>query len=166
MSFLDDYEPVADRLARFWQDHPSGRVSTELVSRSDTEWVFRAAIYRDVADLEPFATGYAHEQVTARGVNATSACECGETSALGRALANGSYSSKQRPSREEMAKTQRARPKPEPVAKPAAGLDDLKRRVGQLSAEQRAALKSQFGWPPSDLDAFVAVVDAYETETF
>lgn len=108
MSFLDDYEPVETRLARFWGEHPGGRVSTELVRLDPGELVvFSAALYRELADETPFATGFAHEVPGEGNVNRTSALENCETSAIGRALANGGYAPKgQRPSREEMAKTQ------------------------------------------------------------
>lgn len=106
MSFnLADYEPVADRLARFWTDHPSGRVITHLMSREDKVVTFKATVWFDRTEIEATATGWASEIESERGVNATSALENCETSAIGRALANCNYATKgQRPSREEMAK--------------------------------------------------------------
>lgn len=110
---LQGYEPVADRLSRFWADNPNGRVVTELLSSieqlSSDGVLIRASVWRDASDERPTATGYAHEHVSARGVNATSAVENCETSAVGRALANLNYAPKgaaARPSREEMAATQ------------------------------------------------------------
>jgi len=104
---LADYEPVEIRLARFWEDHPNGRVLTDLIHHGDGQFIFRAMLYRE-GETQPFATGYAEEQVTQRGVNQTSACENGETSSVGRALAQAGYAPKgKRPSREEMAKVER-----------------------------------------------------------
>src|SRR5438045_3340284 len=110
MSFLDDYEPVEKRIAAFWKDHPAGRINTDLVSHENGEWIFKAAVLLPRGDegaVYMASTGYAHEVETQRGVNSTSACENCETSAIGRALANLGYAAKRRPSREEMAKTQR-----------------------------------------------------------
>jgi hypothetical protein len=62
-------------------------------------------IYLRMLDGVAWATGYAEETVTSRGVNQTSALENCETSAIGRALANAGYAPKgKRPSREEMSK--------------------------------------------------------------
>ena len=30
MGFMDNYEPVADRIAKFWEKHPNGRIHTEI----------------------------------------------------------------------------------------------------------------------------------------
>ena len=56
-------------------------------------------------DIKAWTTGLAYELVSDRGVNSTSALENGETSAIGRALANANYAAKgKRASREEMSK--------------------------------------------------------------
>ena len=102
---LADYETVESRLEKFWKDYPDGRISTEMEVCEDHRYVFKAYLYRTYLDQVAFATGYAEEKDTDRGVNATSACENAETSSLGRALANGGYAAKgKRPSREEMVK--------------------------------------------------------------
>jgi hypothetical protein len=106
---LGDYEPVEERLAKFWKAYPTGRVATELVAYSAAQYIVRAEVYRDIGDPLPFATGFAEEQVGVGMVNKTSALENGETSAIGRALANGGFAPKgARPSREEMTKASRA----------------------------------------------------------
>lgn len=102
---LDDYETVEERLAKFWKDHPNGRIETRLLEHSPTRFIVWSAIYRNHDDTFPWATGLAEETVSGRGVNSTSACENAETSSLGRSLANAGYATKgKRPSREEMAK--------------------------------------------------------------
>lgn len=102
---LEDYETVEERLSKFWADHPAGRVWTKALELSPSRFVIYAEVYFDAADPHPKATGHAEETVQGRGVNATSALENGETSAIGRALANCGYATKgKRPSREEMAK--------------------------------------------------------------
>ena len=110
---LEDYETVEERLAKFWKEHPDGRIYTTLVEHTLQRFIVQAAIYRTEVDAQPWTTGYAEETVSTRGVNSTSALENCETSAIGRALANANYATKgKRPSREEMAKVNQGQPKP------------------------------------------------------
>ena len=122
---LDDYETVDDRIQRFYADHPDGRIVTyEVTDEADRArgyFVVRAQIYTDHEDQHancPKATGLAFEIEGTSGANVTSSLENCETSAIGRALANGGYSSskKGRASREEMEKVQRGPvPRSEPT---------------------------------------------------
>jgi len=110
--FMDDYEPVEVRLARFWEQYPDGRVDTWMNRFENGQVVFCASLYRTSCEDEPaFSKGWAHEVMTERGVNSTSFVENCETSAVGRALANANFAPKgARPSREEMAKVGRGKP--------------------------------------------------------
>ena len=112
--FMDDYEPVESRLARFWEDYPCGRIDTWMNKFENGQVVFCASLYRTCDEDEmAFSKGWAHEVMTERGVNSTSFVENCETSAIGRALANANYAPKgARPSREEMAKVERGKRKP------------------------------------------------------
>jgi hypothetical protein len=102
---LEDYETVEERLVKFWKDHPDGQIHTKVVEASASRFIVEASIYRTEADLRPWTNGLAEETVQGRGVNATSALENCETSAIGRALANAGYATKgKRASREEMGK--------------------------------------------------------------
>lgn len=116
---LEDYETVEARLAKFWAMHPNGRVATTIEHYDDNKVVFRAAIYRDIVDLDPVSTGYAEEVRDASPVNRTCHVENAETSAIGRALANYVLQSKTlpRPSREEMEKVARREEKPDLLAR-------------------------------------------------
>jgi len=113
---LADYEPVEVRLEKFIKDYPSFRIATELEVVEATRYIVKAYLFKDVSDSVAWATGYAEETVSQRGVNQTSALENCETSAIGRALANAGYAPKgKRPSREEMTKVVAAKPAKPPV---------------------------------------------------
>jgi hypothetical protein len=106
---LDDYQPVEDRLRAFYEQYPDGRVITELVYQDAERCIIKTSLYRDHNPETPvWATGFAEEVKTDRGVNATSYVENCETSSTGRALANANFAPKgKRPSREEMTKAAR-----------------------------------------------------------
>jgi hypothetical protein len=113
---LADYEPVEVRLEKFIKDYPAFRISTELEVVEATRYIVKAYLFKDSQDSLAWATGYAEETVTSRGVNQTSALENCETSAIGRALANAGYAPKgKRPSREEMTKVVAAKAVKPPV---------------------------------------------------
>lgn len=107
MGRFDDYEPVQDRIAKFWKDHPEGRILTDLIYRDERQYIVKAEVWTDHVGGES-ATGYAEELIGSTNVNKTNALENAETSAIGRALANLGYATKVRPSQEEMGKVQRA----------------------------------------------------------
>lgn len=147
---LTGYAPVAERITQFYEAHPGGRIVTELVSRTASEVVFRASVYRNAIESGPAATGWAAEREGDGDVNEVACLENTETSAVGRALANlGFTASRLRPSAEEMAKATRARARigrqrlavREPAVSPshAMYLGDLLNLVG---AAERIGLRS------------------------
>lgn len=113
MSFdLKGYEEVKDRLPRFFEQYPDGRVITEIHTLSEDfkTVITRAYLYKDAEEQEKglaLSTGIAWEVQGVGMVNRTSHIENAETSAIGRALANIGMHGSQRPSREEMEKVQR-----------------------------------------------------------
>ena len=108
---IEDYEPVASRLARFWEKHPEGRVITKLLTFEGDRVIVQADIYVDREDDRPVATDFAEEIRGSNNVNKTSHIENAATSAIGRALADCDFASStdwtKRPSREEMHKIER-----------------------------------------------------------
>ena len=113
---LADYETVEVRLEKFIKDYPDFRIATELEVVERDRYIVKAYLFKTTSDSLSWATGYAEEKITDRGVNSTSALENCETSAIGRALANAGYAAKgKRPSREEMTKVVAQKPVKPPV---------------------------------------------------
>jgi len=137
---LDDYETVEERLVKFWKEHPDGQIHTKVLEHSSSRFIVEASIYRTEADARPWTTGLAEETVQGRGVNATSALENCETSAIGRALANAGYATKgKRASREEMTKVAA---KQEVKAK----IEEVKAKMAQSSSEYVPVPKEDDPW--------------------
>ena len=146
---LSDYEPVEVRLEKFIKDYPSFRIATELEVVEASRYIVKAYLYKDASDGVAWATGYAEETVSNRGVNQTSALENCETSAIGRALANAGYAPKgKRPSREEMSKVVAQKP-----VKPA--VQDLVQAIKAADAEPA----EQDYWT-TPINEYMKVVDA------
>lgn len=107
---LSKYIPVHSRITSFYEKYPDGRIVTELVSlNEDSGFVcIKASAFRNRDDAEPSSTGHAFEVRGQGYVNNTSHIENGETSAIGRALANLGFAIENGiASREEMDKVNR-----------------------------------------------------------
>lgn len=105
MGFLDNYEPVADRITKFWKQYPNGRIHTEIKLINETEVIVMASVFTDRDDIRPASIDYAHETRGSSNINRASFLENCSTSAIGRGLATLGFStSKNRASREEMLK--------------------------------------------------------------
>jgi len=118
---LDDYETVEERIKKFYEANPDGRIITQnltsVADRSASTWVVFASVFLSASDQAnnlPKATGLAFELDGGMGANKTAALENAETSAIGRALANAGLSGNRRTTREEMEKVERGLT-PEPV---------------------------------------------------
>lgn len=154
---LEDYEPVASRIARFWQEHPLGAIHTELVFDDGHRCVVKATVYFD-STAQPVSSDYAEEIQTERGVNSTSRIENCSTSAQGRALAAAGFLPSdwtKKPSREEMTKVFTSNGQQREQFKQ--GNVTISRPAGLASDKQknmiRAICKSQGMTPPSNLDS-------------
>jgi hypothetical protein len=154
---LDDYETVEERLIKFWKDHPDGRIDTRLVEASATRFIVQAYIYRTEADQHPWSSGLAEETVQGRGVNATSALENCETSAIGRALASAGYATKgKRPSREEMAKVVK-------LSQVKANIDEVKAKMADTSQQYVPVAKADDPWTTWEATPVATAEQAVET---
>ena len=79
-----EYKTVALRVTEFRAAHPDYTISTELVEANDVLVIMKASILNDEGRL--LATGYSEEVRASSKINATSALENAETSAIGRCL--------------------------------------------------------------------------------
>lgn len=156
---LEDYETVEERLIKYWKDNPNGRIYTKLLESSASRFIVEAGVYREASDVQPWATGLAEETVQGRGVNATSALENCETSAIGRALANAGYATKgKRASREEMGKVAAK-------AKAEDAITEAKAKMSQTGKEYVPIAKEDDPWtireakPATTVDEAVKIVE-------
>lgn len=86
---IHDYVTVAERIEKFYDRYPEGRIITNIVEH-DAERGFilmRAEGYRTPDDAQPAATGHAFELRSEGYVNRTSYIENCESSCVGRMLA-------------------------------------------------------------------------------
>ena len=154
---LDDYETVEERLVKFWKDNPDGRVDTKLLDFNGGRYIVQAYIYRTFADSAPWSSGLAEETVAGRGVNATSALENCETSAIGRALASAGYATKgKRPSREEMTKVAKA-------TEVKANIEQVKSKMADTSGQYIPVAKADDPWTTWETPQAATMEQAVET---
>jgi hypothetical protein len=154
---LQDYETVEERLVKFWKEHPDGQIHTQLLDSANGRFIVMASIFRTEADTRPWTSGLAEETIQGRGVNATSALENCETSAIGRALANAGYATKgKRPSMEEMQKVQRA-------GEVKAELEATRVKMAQTATEYIPVAKEDDPWTVAPASPVSTMESAVET---
>ena len=151
MSFLDNYEDVAARIARLWATHPTARIQTNIVDfNAEKGYVLiQCQIFRKYEDLYPSATDYAYGNVAKYNVQmARFYVEDTTTSAIGRCIGLLLGADK-RPTRQDMEKVERLQAQPAvevdlwATATPAVKVDG----VGSVrpAAETIADIKAQLG---------------------
>jgi hypothetical protein len=154
---LDDYETVEERLIKYWKDHPDGQIHTEIMESTASRFIVKASIFRTEADPRPWTTGLAEETVQGRGVNATSALENCETSAIGRALANAGYATKgKRASREEMGKVSRG-------LEVKAKIEEVKTKMADTAQQYVPVAKADDPWTQWEAAPVQTMESAVET---
>lgn len=115
---LENYEDVDTRIHNFYEAHPDGAITTQLIENNEEKGtvIFKAMAYRVYLDTQPSAIGYARGARKDRGVDRDFWFENCETSAIGRCLANLGLSAKgKRASSLEMAKVNDAKTSAAPI---------------------------------------------------
>ena len=170
---LEDYEPVASRVQRFYEEFPNGAIHTEIVFDDGQRVVIKATVWRSLEDARPAAIDYAEELLTDRGVNSTSRIENCATSATGRAISIAAHGLgpsdwTKKPSREEMAKVQRREPQTNSQTK----VDKPAGLISDKQVNYARALYKNHGRPmPAqvsglDKDTATRLIDALKGDTF
>ena len=170
---LEDYEPVASRVQRFYEEFPNGAIHTEIVFDDGQRVVIKATVWRSLEDARPAAIDYAEELLTDRGVNSTSRIENCATSATGRAISIAAHGLgpsdwTKKPSREEMAKVQRREPQTNSQTK----IDKPAGLISDKQVNYARALYKNHGRPmPAavsglDKDTATRLIDALKGDTF
>jgi hypothetical protein len=104
-----EYETVALRVSKFRQAYPQFSLETEIIHRDSECVVVRAVIKDDAGRVR--STGHAEEYRGSSQINATSATENCETSAIGRALAALGLGGTEFASADEVAHAMTSKPK-------------------------------------------------------
>jgi len=108
---LSQYQTVQERIDLFRKTFSEGRIVNKIVHIDEKSIIVECSIYLNATDEHPTGVDLAHEVKDASPVNRTSWVENCATSSTGRAISllGGPFSPKgKRPSREEMAKVDRA----------------------------------------------------------
>lgn len=166
---LENYETVADRLVRWWAAYPNGQVLTSIHHYQGDVVLFRAEGYDN--DGKMIATGYAEEIRGSSPVNRTSFVENGETSAIGRMIANSPLGTVgERPSRTEMSKVNNSQPRnivsSDPTRSTEAVIRDLSEKLGASDVNQGPVAIKNPGEPasPKQLGMLRAILRGMEIE--
>jgi hypothetical protein len=108
---LADYQTVQERIDLLKETYPESRIVNRMIHIDDNNIIVECSIYLRAEDTLPTCVDLAHEVKDSSPVNRTSWVENCTTSSTGRSISllGGPFSPKgKRPSREEMAKVQRA----------------------------------------------------------
>ena len=142
---LSLYETVAQRLVRWWETYPNGRIITSIHHYDGSTIIMRAECFNN--DDKLISTGYAEETFGSSNVNKTSYIENCETSCIGRAISNSRIGhTGERASVTEMDKVNRINSTPRPDSH------------GSASPKQIAFLKSLVrgkGWDDTQALEFI-----------